>query len=263
MRSLARISLSLVQLVRAGVPAARSHRPAVNLVNLGPYPRGVNTSRGHPETNGLAPGAGKILFRLVESSSVTSTLIDPSNHDCPASHPVPSHPIQSHPPSPQHDKAPPVRYGLTLDAQRHALILPPGGPVPKGGVDFYTHAVTVHRRPTVVECPLFFRLCRRRLPSFSSPSGTGFPPFFSGVRRKARPRQTICLRALAVTPQTRINSESANADLMSNRFVSAQGQLNPAQAPRPPPDSQREKKLLWAKFGIRHPLDSHASLLIL
>lgn len=139
MRSLARISLSLVQLVRAGVPAARSHRPAVNLVNLGPYPRGVNTSRGHPETNGLAPGAGKILFRLVESSSVTSTLINPSNHDCPASHPVPSHPIQSHPPYPHNMiRLPPVRYGLTLDAQRHALILPAGGPVPKGG-STYTH----------------------------------------------------------------------------------------------------------------------------
>lgn len=177
---------------------------------------------------------------------------------------IPSHPIPSNPIPHLHNmiRLPPVRYGLTLDAQRHALILPAGGPVPKGG-DLHIHAVTVHRRPTVVECPLFFRLCRRRLPSFSSPSGTGFPPFFSGVRRKARPRQTISVRALAVTPQTRINSESANADLMSNRFVSAQGQLNPAQAPRPPPDSQREKKLLWAKFGIRHPLDSHASLLIL
>lgn len=133
MRSLARISLSLVQLVRAGVPAARSHRPAVNLVNLGPYPRGVNTSRGHPETNGLAPGAGKILFRLVESSSVTSTLINPSNHDCPASHPVPSHPIQSHPPSPQHDKAPPSKIWAYSRRAEARVDLASWGPGSEGG----------------------------------------------------------------------------------------------------------------------------------
>lgn len=124
MRSLAGISVESCS-CRGGCAAAAAAGPgthtdplSISLIS-GLILRGVRTSRGHPETGrALAPGAGKTLFRLVESSSVTSTLINPAaSQSSPSSHsgttgaampilPIPSRP---HPPSPQHDKASPVK----------------------------------------------------------------------------------------------------------------------------------------------------------
>lgn len=161
------------------------------------------------------------------------------------SHHIPSHPSPSNPPSPQHDKAPPSKLSAhTLYAQRHALIC--------SGARFRRRIDLIRSQQIgTVACsrvPLFFRLGRRLPPPSAPHPAQALPPLFSGVRRKARPRQTI-------SAGPRCHSTNTNQQRVGQcRFDEQPFRIctrpaEPCQAPRPPPDSQAERSYCGLNLG--------------